>query len=528
MTEEGQGKNTFKAGYFGKIPCRGDFISRWLPREFLDPWDYWLQNAVSASRTHLSEGWLDTYLTSPIWRFFLSPGICGESSWIGAWMPSVDKVGRYFPFTLVLPLPGSTNPFRVLDSATHCFFDMEKLILSTLEEEFFDLSSFDQSVACIGRDFAAASLNRVDDKSPVGRLTATNRWHIPLTSADAIMQGYPEMLWHLLQRRFSAYSLWWTNGSEMVKPGLSISDGLPAAESFTAFLDGRWQSASWEDWPMASEPAEKEARFSGPGQATLSPGVQSEVEKPVSHLQWSSASATEAGCVRTINEDAFLDFPEKGFWLVADGMGGHDAGDFASALIVSNLSDLEAPAGLEQFVENVTLRLRKVNQLLLNESVKRGNDTVGSTVAMLLAFGERAAVLWAGDSRVYRNRKGLTMQISRDHSAVNAHKDLQMQNGEIAAAPVNTNVITRAVGAENTLEMDVKYLELQEGDTFLLCSDGLNKEVSDEEISDIMNVGDCNEVTKTLLDLAMKRGARDNVTVITSRVMSVKEEMREN
>ena len=92
------------AGFYGKIPSLGDFVSRRLPRRFITPWETWLQEAMANSRQQLGDSWLDNYLTSPMWRFALTPGICGESGWAGIIMPSVDRVGRYYPFTLATRL----------------------------------------------------------------------------------------------------------------------------------------------------------------------------------------------------------------------------------------------------------------------------------------------------------------------------------------------------------------------------------------------------------------------------------------
>src|SRR5512139_3843786 len=92
-------------GWYGKIPNLGDFASRRLPSRFIVAWDDWLQRALASSRAQLGGQWLDLYLTSPVWRFLLMPGVCGSAAWAGVLMPSVDRVGRYFPLTIALELP---------------------------------------------------------------------------------------------------------------------------------------------------------------------------------------------------------------------------------------------------------------------------------------------------------------------------------------------------------------------------------------------------------------------------------------
>jgi type VI secretion system protein ImpM len=96
-------------GYHGKLPTKGDFITRRLPRGFLDSWDSWLQDVIAGSRTRMGEAWLDAYLTSPIWRFALPAGLCGEAAAADVVMPSVDRVGRYFPLTIAAVIPAGVD-----------------------------------------------------------------------------------------------------------------------------------------------------------------------------------------------------------------------------------------------------------------------------------------------------------------------------------------------------------------------------------------------------------------------------------
>ena len=111
--------NPLVPGLYGKIPSLGDFVSRRLPRSFISPWETWLQEVITNSREQLGELWLDHYLTCPLWRFVLSPGICGEQAWGGVLMPSVDRVGRYYPFTLVGRLDAACNLFLFLIEIYH-------------------------------------------------------------------------------------------------------------------------------------------------------------------------------------------------------------------------------------------------------------------------------------------------------------------------------------------------------------------------------------------------------------------------
>jgi type VI secretion system protein ImpM len=132
-------------GYFGKIPSRGDFLSFGLPREFLDPWDDWVQTALEQSRERFSDQWLDFYLTSPLWCFSIGAGICGGQSWTGMLMPSVDGVGRYFPLTIAAPLDPKINVLSVFNVAGGWFERVEQLARSALDDDF-DLDRFGDEI----------------------------------------------------------------------------------------------------------------------------------------------------------------------------------------------------------------------------------------------------------------------------------------------------------------------------------------------------------------------------------------------
>ena len=137
-------------GFYGKVPGLGDFVSRRLPRAFIDYWDAWLQSVIATSRMQLGEHWLNTYLSSPLWRFVLSSGHCGTHPWAGVLMPSVDRVGRYFPLTIATSLSAGANPFAAAAAATEWFEEAEALALSALEADDFDMDDFDAGVQGLG------------------------------------------------------------------------------------------------------------------------------------------------------------------------------------------------------------------------------------------------------------------------------------------------------------------------------------------------------------------------------------------
>src|SRR5258708_26503333 len=124
-----------RLGCFGKLPARGDFVTRRLTRDFTDPWDGWLQDAIAMSAEQLGEDWLDSYLTAPIWRFLLSSGVCGQMPMLGVMMPSVDRVGRYFPLTLAVTVADTAAPAKTMLTAASWFDGVEQLALSPLAED---------------------------------------------------------------------------------------------------------------------------------------------------------------------------------------------------------------------------------------------------------------------------------------------------------------------------------------------------------------------------------------------------------
>ncbi len=223
-------------GYFGKVPTRGDFVQRRLPRSFVGPWDDWLQGAVAASKAQLGGAWLDCYLTSPIWRFVLSAGICGDTAVAGVLMPSVDSVGRYYPMSIVLLQPGSDTAFAIVASAGRWFAAAENAVLGCLDDGF-DLAAFDDGLA----DLAVLADARHGSDAGVRSMPGVGHgvvgFHMDGGEIDRwFPDEYGGLLDCMVRERFTRYSLWWTAGSERVRAGLRIHDGLPAESDFAAFL----------------------------------------------------------------------------------------------------------------------------------------------------------------------------------------------------------------------------------------------------------------------------------------------------
>ena len=229
-------------GFYGKIPAKGDFVSRRLPRSFITPWETWLQEVITNSRERLGDIWLDHYLTSPLWRFVLSPGICGEQAWAGILMPSVDRVGRYYPFTLVGRLDASCNAFFFLEHAGNWYARLEELALSCLEDDF--------SMEALEQQLLATEIPGIESHNPTGVTESkplNNAWHAQLDNPSSLNAFYPRFLPHLMKKLLFAYSLWWTEGSERIEPSLLICQGLPQIRGVSGLIDGAWSRHGWEE-----------------------------------------------------------------------------------------------------------------------------------------------------------------------------------------------------------------------------------------------------------------------------------------
>jgi protein phosphatase len=234
-----------------------------------------------------------------------------------------------------------------------------------------------------------------------------------------------------------------------------------------------------------------------------------------SKLYWTSSACSDVGAVRELNEDAFLERPDLGLWMVADGMGGHFAGDVASQMVVSAMDSLEAPASLSEFVDAVEQRLVETNARLREYAEREEAHTIGSTVIALLIRGEHAVCVWAGDSRMYRYRNARLEQISQDHALVEELVERGVLTPEQAVDHPHGNLVTRAVGAADHLFLDLEITPIKAGDVFILCSDGLEKEIAENEMPVMVEENDTSQLSQLLVQRAVDQGARDNVTVIS-------------
>jgi type VI secretion system protein ImpM len=203
-------------GLYGKLPCRGDFLQRRVPLEFVEPWDTWLQQCLTQSKQQLQERWLDAYLVGPVWRFALAPGVCGEGACAGVLLPSVDLVGRYFPLTIVARWEAPLSPLMVACSQDSWFELVQTLSLEALEAPVLDFDDFDRRVAALSA-----------------------QWYVPAASGRSVQSALSIVAFQALERTLHPVSLWWTEGSNDLDPSVLCLSGLPDPASFAAMLSGQ-------------------------------------------------------------------------------------------------------------------------------------------------------------------------------------------------------------------------------------------------------------------------------------------------
>ena len=232
-----------------------------------------------------------------------------------------------------------------------------------------------------------------------------------------------------------------------------------------------------------------------------------------SSLEWRSCGLTTVGTERKHNEDAYLTLPDEGLWVVADGMGGHAKGDVASQSIIDALEGFTPQRTLSTTIELIEKRVLDVNEKLHNQSLGQPDKVMGSTVAMVYTYQDHVFYMWAGDSRIYRYRNKKLDQVSHDHSFVQEIVDKGMMTPEEAGNHPSANIITRAVGVSDKLVIDIDHDIAQPGDKYLICSDGLFKDITIEDISRAMDQIPF-KAAQSLIETALANEANDNVTVI--------------
>lgn len=258
-------------GLYGKVPARGDFVSRRLDSDFIEGWDAWLQRAVSESREALGARWLECFLSAPVWRFVVPAGMFSKAGWIGILLPSVDRVGRYFPLTIAAPVhEDNLDVPSTLSKALPWLDSIDTVALEALAPEL-DLDAFDRRLAELPLPAEVPVVLPVsDDTVPLGASQATfQAWQFAPQAPDtAFHQALQD---GSLGLRTSS-ALWMTRGGETLAPCLAVCGGLITGGHFCAMLDGRWSDHSWSVGakPAAPPPGSTQGALPGSTSAPAS------------------------------------------------------------------------------------------------------------------------------------------------------------------------------------------------------------------------------------------------------------------
>src|SRR6202050_3589035 len=374
-----------EVGLYGKLPTHGDFLRRRVADDFIAAWDPWLQHCIADSKAVLGEQWLSIYLTSPVWRFALAPHVCGAAPAAGLLVPSVDRVGRYFPLTLVWSTPTDLSTLEVALRFQSGFENAERLLLDTLALEHFEFADFDQRVMELADNFPRASprgaLHMTKESATAVVLSTARPWRLPLRSVSALEGPALQLFGCQLDTRPGTGILWWTDGSAVVAPSWLMTGGLPEPGRYTAMLDGEWAAAGWD--VAEAEP-------------DMTPTIP---RAPVQEdaIVLASSALTDRGPVRSTNQDALIERLDMGLWAVADGMGGLSGGEAASRMVCDSLAECRMIGNFDEQIEAIVEQLRQVNDYLRRAATRAVNPVQsGSTVVVLLVRETECAGLWAG------------------------------------------------------------------------------------------------------------------------------------
>lgn len=232
-------------------------------------------------------------------------------------------------------------------------------------------------------------------------------------------------------------------------------------------------------------------------------------------FRFRTGARTDPGLVRKLNEDALAVLPDLGLWAVADGMGGHSAGDTASRILVEELASLGISVSAQDQRARVQERIERAHHRILEHAAAGQLGHVGTTVAALLIHGPELSCIWAGDSRIYLWRDGMLTPLTRDHSEVATLVDEGLMTEDEARVSPRRNVILRAVGIGAQPAPSTVSGALRDGDRLLLCTDGLTEHLEDAELAALLAGAEpAGTLADRLIAEAVARGGRDNVTAI--------------
>ncbi len=489
-------------GVYGKLPTYGDFVRRELPQSFVVPWDAWLQDCLAAARDTLGRRFDALWEAAPAWRFRLAPGVCGSAAVVGVLLTSEDLVGRKFPMTAATLLPDDSLPPNQAWYAA-----LEASAVAGRERG----QTVDALLATLPTAALRRSLPTEGDIPAPGWWTGDGQrldlWRLPTAAEFLILLRGADVSAHGDAGGDAGGDEGGDTGSHAGRETAGLTCGDTDADD---------ETVKTVPVPVLLDATPARFALSGPGAlgAPMAPVAPIALIAPAEPL--ASRAVSHRGAVRARNEDAFVDRGDIGVWAVADGAGGHGAGDVASAAAAAAIADLPVGLSAAEILAQVRLRLSAVHTDLQRRAAANGSgEIMATTIVVLMARGDHFACLWAGDSRAYLLRDGQLSQITRDHSLVQEMVESGALAAEDAEHHPQANIITRAVGSQDTLQLDKVSGRIHPGDVLLLCTDGLFKALPLSEIAQSLALGAGPE---PLLQQALRAGARDNVTALIVEV----------
>lgn len=458
------------AGFYGKLPCKGDFLQRRVTQEFVDAWDPWLQQCLFASREQLQDGWLDAYLTSPVWRFALAEGVCGSGAYAGVMVPSVDRVGRYFPLTLVVQLNTEDCLLDLASDAVRPWFDSaESLVLGALQAHDLDLSFFDEQVTALGGPFhepeaaESAYLRELMHGSPFA--SRPGQWQVPLRSVHSLQRAANVFASRELERTLRPLALWWTDGSDAIAPCWLCNRGLPSPASFAAMIAGGWDRFGWQSLgpPAAGErqdliPANQAAELSTDSACLAGNAVgMDDIGAPLAPVEIRTCHAAIPRRVDVVPGTHFVSRPDAGLWGLSYS-DGHQA-IMAAQTVADVLHDISATGSLTSFAEDVRRALDRVRH---RSGLYSPAEEAGAVVFLMCA--NECAIICAGRVQAVRVRSFEVTTIEGTAQWVRGDDGL-----EPARAAADTSLLDLLAAPTTASEPTVVHYDtLRSGDVWVL------------------------------------------------------------
>ena len=433
-------------------------MQRRAPQAFVDTWDAWLSECLHVSRQQLGERWLDLYLTSPVWRFVLAEGICGEGAYAGVMLPSVDRVGRYFPLTIVSPLePGSCILEAACGTGRAWFDAAEELALRALDASDLDLQAFDAEVDALPGLGASAALG---ESNQLMELIAQSGFPRRGAPAHISMLGEsPQRAVNAiasleLQKAFRPCALWWTQGSEAVQPGWLVTSGLPAPSGYVAMLAGQWLAAGWNSVEFASQMYPQEQVQAAPPASTVSAAIAPEAPRPID-LQIVAAHSPPRHGVRASVAARYVMRPDTGLWGMVVAVDGNDPGARAD-LIADVTQDLAPQATLTTRIESARRSLQRVL-------------APGTGVILFLTERTEYALMWSGAVQAVLLRGGNIVESVGGESTCEADVPIDREDSGTGDGGL---LALLSAPATREATLSVHYGELEANDLWVLGSEG--------------------------------------------------------